>query len=52
MREKIIQLRMDEETKKLLQECADKQNIPLATFVRMIAVKRANEILSNKNGNQ
>ena len=45
MRNKIIQIRTDEETKKGLEEASEKTNLQLATFVRVSAVQEAKKIL-------
>lgn len=45
MRDKIIQVRLDEENKKIIEDAASKNNLPTASFLRMIGIKESNKIL-------
>jgi len=44
---KIVRLTIDEDTIKILQEVADKKNLPLATYIRVVAVEKAKQEVSS-----
>jgi len=49
MRNKIIQIRIDEETKNLIEKAATLKNIQTATYARILLVEDAMKFLRENN---